>query len=227
MQIMRVRKKWIAGALAFAVCCATVFSAGVTAAAETDGIYQKQQQTEIPEEKSEAGIVPEIEADPELALTITAGDTFEIMTDFSGISLKDDETAELMMAAMEDGTEFVVNVPGTYKCVYKVTSKEGNAYLIVRYVNVTPRENESTGADHTSEGSGETQDDGEEDTEAPIDQDAVSTDDQETDNSSETETETKAGTDAEPVCVFFRWHLSPIRFRHGKRRQCFLQKYVL
>lgn len=197
-------KRWIAGALAFAVCCTAVLSAGITAAAETDGIYQEQQQTEVQAEKSEAGAIPEIDADPELALTITAGDIFEIMTDFTGIGLKDGETAELKMAAMEDGTEFDVNVPGTYKCVYKVTSKDGNAYLIARYITVTPRENETTGEDHASAGSGEMQDDGETDPEVQIGQDAVYTDDdtQETDNPSETETETEdetePGTETEP-----------------------------
>lgn len=109
------------------MCCTAVLSAGITAAAETDGIYQGLQQTEVQAEKSEAGDILEIEADPELALTITVGDIFEIMTDFTGIGLKDDETAELKMAAMEDGTEFDVKVPGIYKCVYKVTPKEGNA----------------------------------------------------------------------------------------------------
>ena len=158
------RKRWIAGALALAMCCTTLFSAGTSAAAETDGIYQEQEQAQDQSEKSEEELIQAIEADPELALTITAGDAFEIKKDFTGLKLKEDEKAELKKAAMEDGTEFDPNVPGIYKCVYQVTPKEGEGYLIARNITVTPREAETSGGQ--AEGSGDTKDGGEDDGES-------------------------------------------------------------
>lgn len=162
------RKRWIAGALAFAMCCTTLFSAGTTAAAtETDGIYQEQAQTEAQSEKSEEELIQEIEADQELALTIIQGDTFEIKTDFTGLKLKEGETAELKKATMEDGTEFDTSIPGIYKCVYKVTPKEGDSYLVARLITVSPREAEtSESGEGQSEDSGEGEEDGETDSEA-------------------------------------------------------------
>lgn len=110
------------------MCCTTLFSAGTTAAAAgTDGTYQEQAQTESQSKKSEEELIQEIEADPELALTIIQGDVFKIKTDFTGLKLEEGEKAELKKAAMEDGTEFDANMPGTYKCVYKVTPEQGEA----------------------------------------------------------------------------------------------------
>lgn len=43
------------------------------------------------------------------------------------MKLEEGEKAELKKAAMEDGTEFDANMPGTYKCVYKVTPEQGEA----------------------------------------------------------------------------------------------------
>lgn len=163
------RKRWIAGALAFVMCCTTLFSAGTAAAAETDGTYQEQAQTEVQSEKSEEELIQEIKADPDLALTITQGDAFEIKTDFTGLKLKDDEKAELKKAETEDGREFDANVPGIYKCVYKVTPKEGEAYLIARNITVSPREAETQGNQKDGSGGSSDEDDGEADTEAPPD----------------------------------------------------------
>lgn len=161
------RKRWIAGALAFAMCCTTLFSAGTTAAAAgTDGTYQDQAQTESQSEKSEEELIQEIEADPELALTIIQGDVFKIKTDFTGLKLEEGEKAELKKAAMEDGTEFDANMPGIYKCVYKVTPEKGEAYLIARNITVTPREAETSGSGNHAEDSGDSKDSGDADGEA-------------------------------------------------------------
>lgn len=159
------RKRWIAGALAFAMCCTTLFSAGTSAAAAgADGIYQESAQTEEQTEKSEEELFSEIEADPELALTVYTGDAFEIKKDFTGLKLKEGEKAKLKWAEMEDGTAFDPEVPGTYKCVYEVTPVQGEAYLIARNITVTPREAETNAGGE--KGSGESEDGGESDGEA-------------------------------------------------------------
>ena len=159
------RKRWIAGALAFAMCCTTLFSAGTSAAAAgADGIYQESAQTEEQTEKSEEELFSEKEADPELALTVYTGDAFEIKKDFTGLKLKEGEKAKLKWAEMEDGTAFDPEVPGTYKCVYEVTPVQGEAYLIARNITVTPREAETNAGGE--KGSGESEDGGESDGEA-------------------------------------------------------------
>ena len=72
-------------------------------------------QAETEAQKSEEELISEIEATPDLALTITAGEAFDVRTDFTGLNLKDGETAELKLAEAEDGTKFDVQVPGIYK----------------------------------------------------------------------------------------------------------------
>lgn len=185
------RKRWIAGTLAFIMCCTAGFPSGIVAAAETDGVYQEQPKTtELQTEENKSELISEIEADPGFALTITAGDSFEIMSDFTGLGLKEDETVELVTAVMEDGTEFDRNVPGTYKCVYQVTPKEGDVYLVARYIMVMPQETGNAGEENATEGSEEYGNAGEE-TEGS---DNLETE-VETELNTETEPETEPGTE--------------------------------
>ena len=148
------KKRWMAGAMAFALCCTTLLQTGASAvsAAEVGGVsaqsetqieVQTETQTEIQTEKSEEELIEETVADPELALMVTEGEAFDIQNDFTGLKLSDGDHVELKKAAMEDGTVFDYNHAGTYKCVYLVTPASGEAYLVARNITVTPREAET------------------------------------------------------------------------------------
>lgn len=151
------KKRWMAGAMAFALCCTTLLQTGASAvsAAEVGGVsaqsetqieVQTETQTETQTEKSEEELIEETVADPELALMVTEGEAFDIQNDFTGLKLSDGVHVELKKAAMEDGTVFDYNHAGTYKCVYLVTPASGEAYLVARNITVTPREAETDGS---------------------------------------------------------------------------------
>lgn len=147
------KKRWMAGAMAFALCCTTLLQTGASAvsAAEVGGVSAQSEtqievQTETQTEKSEEELIEETVADPELALMVTEGEAFDIQNDFTGLKLSDGDHVELKKAAMEDGTVFDYNHAGTYKCVYLVTPASGEAYLVARNITVTPREAETDGS---------------------------------------------------------------------------------
>lgn len=151
------KKRWMAGAMAFALCCTTLLQTGASAvsAAEVGGVsaqsetqieVQTETQTETQTEKSEEELIEETVADPELVLMVTEGEAFDIQNDFTGLKLSDGDHVELKKAAMEDGTVFDYNHAGTYKCVYLVTPVSGEAYLVARNITVTPREAETDGS---------------------------------------------------------------------------------
>ena len=151
------KKRWMAGAMAFALCCTTLLQTGasavsaaevgdVSAQSETQIEVQTETQTETQTEKSEEELIEETVADPELALMVTEGEAFDIQNDFTGLKLSDGDHVELKKAAMEDGTVFDYNHAGTYKCVYLVTPASGEAYLVARNITVTPREAETDGS---------------------------------------------------------------------------------
>ena len=156
------KKRWMAGAMAFALCCTTLLQTGASAvsAAEVGGVsaqsetqieVQTETQTEIQTEKSEEELIEETVADPELALMVTEGEAFDIQNDFTGLKLSEGDHVELKKAAMEDGTVFDYNHAGTYKCVYLVTPASGEAYLVARNITVTPREAETDGSNDGQE----------------------------------------------------------------------------
>ena len=151
------KKRWMAGAMAFALCCTTLLQTGASAvsAAEVGGVsaqsetqieVQTETQTETQTEKSEEELIEETVADPELALMVTEGEAFDIQNNFTGLKLSEGDHVELKKAAMEDGTVFDYNHAGTYKCVYLVTPASGEAYLVARNITVTPREAETDGS---------------------------------------------------------------------------------
>ena len=151
------KKRWMAGAMDFALCCTTLLQTGASAvsAAEVGGVsaqsetqieVQTETQTETQTEKSEEELIEETVADPELALMVTEGEAFDIQNDFTGLKLSEGDHVELKKAAMEDGTVFDYNHAGTYKCVYLVTPASGEAYLVARNITVTPREAETDGS---------------------------------------------------------------------------------
>lgn len=166
------KKRWMAGAMAFALCCTTLLQTGASAvsAAEVGGVsaqsetqieVQTETQTETQTEKSEEELIEETVADPELALMVTEGEAFDIQNDFTGLKLSEGDHVELKKAAMEDGTVFDYNHAGTYKCVYLVTPASGEAYLVARNITVTPREAETDGSN-----SGQEQESGDDEPEA-------------------------------------------------------------
>ena len=151
------KKRWMAGAMAFALCCTTLLQTGASAvsAAEVGGVsaqsetqieVQTETQTETQTEKSEEELIEETVADPELALMVTEGEAFDIQNDFTGLKLSEGDHVELKKAATEDGTVFDYNHAGIYKCVYLVTPASGEAYLVARNITVTPREAETDGS---------------------------------------------------------------------------------
>ena len=151
------KKRWMAGAMAFALCCTTLLQTGASAvsAAEVGGVSaqsetqiegQTETRPETQTEKNEEELIEETVADPELALMVTEGEAFDIQNDFTGLKLSEGDHVELKKAAMEDGTVFDYNHAGTYKCVYLVTPASGEAYLVARNITVTPREAETDGS---------------------------------------------------------------------------------
>ena len=154
-------KRWLAGAMAVMLCCSSFLQTGVftvSAEAETE-VAQEAVQEPMAVEKTEEELIAETVADPSLALEIKQGTAFDVAKDFTGLGLKDGDRAELKKAAMEDGTTFDSGRPGIYKCVYRITPKEGDSYLVARTITVTEKEPETQAAgDSGSEESGDSED---------------------------------------------------------------------
>lgn len=154
------RKRWLAGAMAFVLCCSSFASTGTFAvSAESETEVAQEAISEQMVEKSEEELIAETTSDPFLAIEIEQGAAFDVQKDFTGLGLKDGDKAELKKAAMEDGTNFDPARPGTYKCVYRITPKEGDSYLVARTITVTEKEPETQAAgDSGTEESGESED---------------------------------------------------------------------
>lgn len=154
-------KRWLAGAMAVMLCCSSFLQTGVftvSAEAETE-VAQEAVQEPMAVEKTEEELIAETVSDPSLALEIKQGTAFDVAKDFTGLGLKDGDRAELKKAAMEDGTTFDSGRPGIYKCVYRITLKEGASYLVARTITVTEKEPETQAAgDSGSEESGDSED---------------------------------------------------------------------
>lgn len=154
-------KRWLAGAMAVMLCCSSFLQTGVftvSAEAETE-VAQEAVQEPMAVEKTEEELIAETVSDPSLALEIKQGTAFDVAKDFTGLGLKDGDRAELKKAAMEDGTTFDSGRPGIYKCVYRITPKEGASYLVARTITVTEKEPETQAAgDSGSEASGDSED---------------------------------------------------------------------
>ena len=154
------RKRWLAGAMAFVLCCSSFASTGTFAvSAESETEVAQEAISEQMVEKSEEELIAETTSDPSLAIEIEQGAAFDVQKDFTGLGLKDGDKAELKKAAMEDGTNFDPARPGTYKCVYRITPKEGDSYLVARTITVTEKEPETQAAgDSGTEESGDSED---------------------------------------------------------------------
>lgn len=154
------RKRWLAGAMALVLCCTNFVQTGVIAAsAETETEVVQEAVPEPLVEKTEEELIEETAVNPSLALEIEQGTAFDVAKDFTGLGLKEGDQAELKKAALEDGTTFDPGRPGAYKCVYRITPKEGDSYLVARTITVTEKEPETQAAgDSGSEESGDSED---------------------------------------------------------------------
>lgn len=146
--------------MALVLCCTNFVQTGVIAAsAETETEVVQEAVPEPLVEKTEEELIEETAVNPSLALEIEQGTAFDVAKDFTGLGLKEGDQAELKKAALEDGTTFDPGRPGAYKCVYRITPKEGDSYLVARTITVTEKEPETQAAgDSGSEESGDSED---------------------------------------------------------------------
>ena len=95
-------------------------------------------------------------------LTIKAGESFDLETDYRGFQKNDEKVKVTFLKAEGDsGNSFDFNTPGSYQAFYRVDPLSGNpSYQIMRRIVVEARENstqEPQGevSQHTEDGSGE------------------------------------------------------------------------
>lgn len=67
------RKRLVAGALASSMCCTAIILAGISAAAETDGIYPEQTQEKKQGEKNKEKIILKLKTDSRQSLAAAVG----------------------------------------------------------------------------------------------------------------------------------------------------------
>ena len=154
------RKRWLAGAMAFVLCCSSFASTGTFAvSAESETEVAQEAISEQMVEKSEEELIAETTSDPSLAIEIEQGAAFDVQKDFTGLGLKDGDKAELKKAAMEDGTNLIRQDQEPINVSTGITPKEGDSYLVARTITVTEKEPETQAAgDSGTEESGDSED---------------------------------------------------------------------
>lgn len=181
---MKIKNRFIAGAMALLIGCSTLFQAAVTvSAAETGGrSAETNVQEGMAEPASTAEELPELEevldaldADEIVTaeeINLAAGDTFDPAKDLSGVTFDGSKVKVSFKEAVDDnGQKFDTSAAGTYHAVYCVEPVSGHpSYQVVRRIIVhaaepeTQSQQDQGGQDNTEdEGSGE---DGEADPEA-------------------------------------------------------------
>ena len=181
---MKIKNRFIAGAMALLIGCSTLFNAAVTVSAtETDNtsaettvqegtIEAASTEEELPElaEVLDALDADEIVTAEEVNLTV--GDTFDPAKDLSGVTFDESKVKVSFKEAVDDnGQKFDTSVAGTYHAVYCVEPVSGHpSYQVIRRIIVNAAEPETQSQqdqggqnDTEDEGSGE---DGEADPEA-------------------------------------------------------------
>lgn len=151
--------------LAFVLTCSTLLSSGSaafaateTVAGETEGAISTEKTSETAATETQIAIAEDIE--------ILQGEAFDVKLDFKGITLHEKESIVFKESVKEDSKEakFDVNQPGTYRCVYQVTTANNETYEIARNITVTPRESETAGQEQGTKDSS-SDEDGEADSE--------------------------------------------------------------
>ena len=165
------KKRLLAGTLALLLSCSTLLNTGITALASEQSEEHAQIQ-EVKQEEAASETLPELEevkeqlTEEELVyaedLTIKAGESFDLETDYRGFQKNDEKVKVTFLKAEGDsGNSFDFNTPGSYQAFYRVDPLSGNpSYQIMRRIVVEARENstqEPQGevSQHTEDGSGE------------------------------------------------------------------------
>lgn len=165
------KKRLLAGTLALLLSCSTLLNTGITALASEQSEEHAQIQ-EVKQEEAASETLPELEevkeqlTEEELVyaedLTIKAGESFDLETDYRGFQKNDEKVKVTFLKAEGDsGNSFDFNTPGSYQAFYHVDPLSGNpSYQIMRRIVVEARENstqEPQGevSQHTEDGSGE------------------------------------------------------------------------
>ena len=165
------KKRLLAGTLALLLSCSTLLNTGITALASEQSEEHAQIQ-EVKQEEAASETLPELEevkeqlTEEELVyaedLTIKAGESFDLETDYRGFQKNGEKVKVTFLKAEGDsGNSFDFNTPGSYQAFYRVDPLNGNpSYQIMRRIVVEARENstqEPQGevSQHTEDGSGE------------------------------------------------------------------------
>ena len=139
---MKIKNRFIAGAMALLIGCSTLFNAAVTVSAtETDNtsaettvqegtIEAASTEEELPElaEVLDALDADEIVTAEEVNLTV--GDTFDPAKNLSGVTFDESKVKVSFKEAVDDnGQKFDTSVAGTYHAVYCVEPVSGHPVL--------------------------------------------------------------------------------------------------
>ena len=143
---MKIKNRFIAGAMALLIGCSTLFNAAVTVSAtETDNtsaettvqegtIEAASTEEELPElaEVLDALDADEIVTAEEVNLTV--GDTFDPAKDLSGVTFDESKVKVSFKEAVDDnGQKFDTSVAGTYHAAYCVEPASGHpSYQVIQ-----------------------------------------------------------------------------------------------
>ena len=130
------KKRLLAGTLALLLSCSTLLNTGITALASEQSEEHAQIQ-EVKQEEAASETLPELEevkeqlTEEELVyaedLTIKAGESFDLETDYRGFQKNDEKVKVTFLKAEGDsGNSFDFNTPGSYQAFYHVDPLSGN-----------------------------------------------------------------------------------------------------
>ena len=129
------KKRLLAGTLALLLSCSTLLNTGITALASEQSEEHAQIQ-EVKQEEAASETLPELEevkeqlTEEELVyaedLTIKAGESFDLETDYRGFQKNDEKVKVTFLKAEGDsGNSFDFNTPGSYQAFYRVDPLSG------------------------------------------------------------------------------------------------------
>lgn len=182
---MLTKRRVLSGAMALLICCTTIFNANSMAfAAETStpeietastssSVNAIKEENALFNEKASSlptlsEIQDKLEADEIVTvedLTIVAGDSFDISSDFSKISFSEEKVKiKFKNAVNEELEEFHVDRADRYQAVYEVipVRDEALAYQVNRMIIVSEKEPETASQSEHNPGTEKTESDDEE-----------------------------------------------------------------
>ena len=149
------KKRLLAGTLALLLSCSTLLNTGITALASEQSEEHAQIQ-EVKQEEAASETLPELEevkeqlTEEELVyaedLTIKAGESFDLETDYRGFQKNDEKVKVTFLKAEGDsGNSFDFNTPGSYQAFYRVDPLSGKvAWKKGNFVANTGRKSKNT-----------------------------------------------------------------------------------